>query len=589
MEDCCDICGVIGVADALITCTQCKINCEHMYCMRTLLEEHIDDWRCEECESSSKPKPLASCLLGELPDVPKLSNSVEGRNGSELCSESRKLLNDSRGGSHDWERMVATGKTKYICVKEAIMLSSVEKKPFAPSNITCHSKPTRPKIGVNKSERTLIRPKTVPLLFSSQQNLASGPLRQPKPQRLGNMEISERQWQQSKKLTEVQRSVSSLQPSQAPMNKHMQKEQPAEVQLPQTKARRLMKTPLSGPSPNASPVTISGGIGHTTIELRTCNAENGNNNLLPDLEKCSRAPALDALWKGSFSIQDNHRHWELNHQIQAHPPSQVRGKICEFSKQMPEVLHFQLVPFKKFWINLFEYIPDERDIGLYFFPSVGERSEDYISLLESISVRNLALRKQIADVELLVFTSKLLRVNCQCWEGKNFLWGVFHHLKRDTTARVDNRGLKLSVQPLHDANPGHNQVDDREEADMDIDMIGGINVGRKDVPVQKETLRGKCISFRKESVTAMSLPGSDKQINYVSRHIFDPATTVPSLNIKMEPHDAVPPGFEEVCRLRVQGSSSSVENVGVGEGKRREPDYHGCLRSFPAKLKSEYV
>ncbi|EYU43083.1 hypothetical protein MIMGU_mgv1a025295mg, partial [Erythranthe guttata] len=109
----------------------------------------------------------------------------------------------------------------------------------------------------------------------------------------------------------------------------------------------------------------------------------------------------------------------LNHQIQAHSPSHVRRKIYEFSKQMPKVIHVQLVPLKKFWIDFFEeYTPYERDIGLYFFPGGGERCAsvscfDYISLLESITVKNMALRIQIADVELLVFTSKLLPVNCQ--------------------------------------------------------------------------------------------------------------------------------------------------------------------------------
>ncbi|KAL0442079.1 UNVERIFIED_CONTAM: hypothetical protein Sradi_0146800, partial [Sesamum radiatum] len=151
------------------------------------------------------------------------------------------------------------------------------------------------------------------------------------------------------------------------------------------------------------------------VELQTCNAENVNNNLLPDLEKCSETPALDAVWKGSFSIQDDHRHRVLNPQIHAHPAARVRRKIHEFSKQMPKVLHFHWVPYKSVWINLFQdYIPDERDIGLYFFPGDSERYEDYAFLLDYISLQNLALRKQIADVELLVFPSKLLPANCQC-------------------------------------------------------------------------------------------------------------------------------------------------------------------------------
>ncbi|KAI3463918.1 hypothetical protein Pfo_020581 [Paulownia fortunei] len=384
MESCCDICGDIGVKEAIITCSQCKSNTEHMYCMRTLIEEHLDDWSCEECESSSKRMSLASSLTKELPSLSKLAHSVEVRNGAALHAESRNLLNESRKVSIDWEKQVASGKTKYICAKEGIILSSGAMNSLSPSKVTSHSSLPQPKIGVNKSQRSHIWPSSQPINFSSQHDLDSGPSRQLKTQRLGNMEISDGQQQQSKKLT--------------------------------------------------------GGNGCTPAELRTFNAENVNRNLLSDLEKHSYAPSLSASWKGSFSIHGL-KHGELILQIQAHSPSRFRRKAYEFSKKMPQVLQFELVPCKTFWIYFFqENFPDRRDIGLYFFLSDRERSEDYVSLLESISMKSLALRKQIDDVELLIFTSKLLPVDCQRWEGKNFLWGVFHHLKRYPTACLDNRG-----------------------------------------------------------------------------------------------------------------------------------------------------
>ena len=113
---------------------------------------------------------------------------------------------------------------------------------------------------------------------------------------------------------------------------------------------------------------------------------------------------------------------------------------------MPQVLHFELVPSKPILNNLFnDYIPDRNDIGLYFFPGAGERwarsrvvnffdfqlllsildinllitslidssEEGNIFLADQIISTNYALRKQIADVELLVFSSKLLHANCQ--------------------------------------------------------------------------------------------------------------------------------------------------------------------------------
>lgn len=574
MEECCDICGDIGVSQALLTCCHCKINIEHMYCMRIPLEERKEDWCCKECESCSS-KPLSSYLLEDLTDVSKI-NSSEVRKGGELRPETRKLPNESRAGAGDWEKMVLSGKTKYICVEEALMLPTGEKKSFPSSRITCQPKTARHKSGMCKLDRAAIRPRTGLLDFSSHQNIASEPLRPPKLQRPGNMEIGEKQLQQSKKLKEELRSVSSLRPAEALKDTDKVKELPSEVQLPVT--RRLVKqSPV--PSLNASPVAISGGDGHNnSIDPSTSYAENMSNNLLLDSDKYSQVPALDALWKGRFRILDDHTQAENNHLVEAYPHSRVRKKIYEFSKEMPEVLQFESVPSETFWKSLFnESIPDKRDIGLYFFPRVGERSEEnYIILVESISSKNLALRIQIADVELLVFSSKLLPVNCQCLEGKYYLWGIFHRLKRDTITRLDSKILELSVQPSDGVNHDQSQVngrgevnvdieDDvnheqsllnyREEVDMDIDMIGGIDVGTVEIPVRRERLRWG------EPTAAMALPESAQQIPSISRSSFAPIATIPSPNVKIESHYLIPPGFEELYRLRIQSSSSPVDNA----------------------------
>ncbi|KAK4402267.1 hypothetical protein Sango_0967400 [Sesamum angolense] len=217
-----------------------------------------------------------------------------------------------------------------------------------------------------------------------------------------------------------------------------------------------------------------------TVNLAPNQGGNGCTPVQPrsDLERRSWTPTLSTSWK-------------LNLQIEGRSPSQVHRKVYRFSKQMPEVLHFELVSSKNFWKIFFqEYLPDRRDIGL---------SDDYISLLETISVENLALRKQFDDVELLVFTSKLLPVDCQRWEGKYFLWGVFHRLKQGSTACLGNKGAKFSVLPSRNTNYGCNQGDDHQEVDMDTDMLGGVNVGKVEVPVQHETLKEEHMSVRNDS------------------------------------------------------------------------------------------
>ncbi|GER41958.1 RING/FYVE/PHD zinc finger superfamily protein [Striga asiatica] len=592
--ECCDICGATGVAEAIITCSQCKTNCEHLYCMRVRIEEHFDEWQCRECESKSKQKPV--------------TNSLGEHKIDELLLESQKLLNESRSRPFHLEKRVATGKTKYLSAEEAMKLSSGQNKSLASTSVR-HMKNSR-------NERTPVKPRTVPRGFSPKVGPALGHLAQSKPERPRNAEVHERGPRKFKMLSELQRSVSNLNRSQDPTNKQMKEQRPREVQSPQAKAKILMKPPSSTPPPPPPPPQLpplppqlpplppqqppppsqqppvppqlpppppqlpppppqqpppppppppppvlppppplppsyvstynilgkNSGTRVTTIQPRTSNAENVNNNILPDLLECSCSPALDALWKGNFSILDDHRHGKLNYQIRAHPPSKVRRKIYEFSKKMPEVLQFELVPLKELWINLFKgLIPDEKDIGLYFFPSARERSEDYITLLESISAKNLALRKQISDVELLIFTSKLLPVNCQCWEGKNFLWGIFHRLKKDSTTRLEN-----------------------QEVDMDIDMIGGIHVGMKDVLVQREPLRNRRLVFNMDSAD----PTPQDENRWMGAPLLD-------VKIKSE-DDAVPPGFEEVHRMRIEKDKS-------GSGNRLS-----CFpRSFGGKVSSD--
>ncbi|XP_057805098.1 uncharacterized protein LOC131020357 isoform X3 [Salvia miltiorrhiza] len=545
--ECCDICGDVGVADALINCSLCKRNTEHMYCMRIPLEEHVNDWHCEECSMSNSP-------TSRLLDASKI-NSSEVRKGGELPAESRKLPNESRVGMGDWEKSVATGKTKYISVQEAIKLSSGEKLPFLSSSNPCLSKTPRRKSGMGKFDSTTRHRKIMPD-FSSHQNLASGPSWPTMPRKPANLEIRKKQKLQQSKITAGFGSPNSLQPSEALKDAHLVKEQLSKVQLPVT-TRSVKQSSL--PSVNTSPVSISGGDGrNNAIDRSTSGAENTSKIHSLDSAKYLLVPALDALWKGSFRILGDHAQKEINHLVQAYPPSPVRKKIYEFSKKMPKVLCFELVSSKPFWNNLFnEHIPDRSDIGLYFFPGVGESSEeDYVFLVDQIISTNYALRKQTADVELLVFSSKLLHANCQCWDGKYFLWGVFRRVKRNATTCSDNTVLDSTVQPSDGVNHDQSQVHDSNEVDMDIDMVGGINVGRVDVPVKKEPR------------AAMALPESALQVASGLR--VAPVAMIPSPNVKVESHDLIPPGFEEVYRLRIQSLSTpmvDIGNQGVGKGR----------------------
>ncbi|KAG5536469.1 hypothetical protein RHGRI_024035 [Rhododendron griersonianum] len=92
-------------------------------------------------------------------------------------------------------------------------------------------------------------------------------------------------------------------------------------------------------------------------------------------QHCMPNNILFQLSRGSFKIIDSISREELNDGFKAHPPSTVRGKVYEFSKKMPKVLQFKMLPRDNVWTDIFEdYYPTEDDIGLYFFSSDSQRS-----------------------------------------------------------------------------------------------------------------------------------------------------------------------------------------------------------------------
>ncbi|KAL2516057.1 uncharacterized protein Fot_30028 [Forsythia ovata] len=188
------------------------------------------------------------------------------------------------------------------------------------------------------------------------------------------------------------------------------------------------------------------------MEPRTSTADNVNNSILPYEDKYSSNPARNAVWMGSFSILKGFKHRTLIDRIQAHPPGIVRRKAYEFSKLMPEVLHFELFQCRELWMNLLqEHHPDGKNIGLYFLPRDSERSEDYFSLLESMIKKDLALRKQIGDVELLLFASTRLSPDCQHVkreQREDIPLGYEAYLQRvrNSLPLLKNRGVNAGVE-----------------------------------------------------------------------------------------------------------------------------------------------
>lgn len=296
------------------------------------------------------------------------------------------------------------------------------------------------------------------------------------------------------------------------------------------------------------------------MESGNFDAENHDlMDILPEAEKCFQVPALHSYWKGSFEIVTNNNNKELNDGFRAHPPSKVRRKIYEFSKKLPEVLQFKMLPRDSVWTEIFQDdCPNEDDIGMYFFSNNSQRSANYIFLLEFMETQELVMRCYMDGVELFVFTSKLLSSKSQRWNGEYFLWGVFRRVKKhkDVCKLNEEHPSSDCAQNTGDVNGDDGVVD------MDIDMLAGKDVGRVDIANSRESSRSSCGTSGEENATIISVHGSNTEIHSVLGKV-DSAIQQPSLEVKKELCNDIPPGFEGIYKLKVQNYAHKEATVRV--------------------------
>ncbi|KDP31338.1 hypothetical protein JCGZ_11714 [Jatropha curcas] len=131
----------------------------------------------------------------------------------------------------------------------------------------------------------------------------------------------------------------------------------------------------------------------------------------------SNRPMLEAAWNGSFEILDKAFAGKFYGDFEAHLPQYpciVDRRVHQFSKNMPRVLRFELLPRCNIWAETFksDFAPDD-DISLYFFPGTFESPKQQFDHLW-----------RVMEKEDLVMRSSMNEFN---WEP--FLWGVFRIMK----------------------------------------------------------------------------------------------------------------------------------------------------------------
>ncbi|XP_057251166.1 uncharacterized protein LOC104907879 isoform X2 [Beta vulgaris subsp. vulgaris] len=205
-------------------------------------------------------------------------------------------------------------------------------------------------------------------------------------------------------------------------------------------------------------------------------------------------PPANPTWKGTFKIITESLSSSFLYEIQAHPSCKLRRRVYELSRQLPMTLVFEMLPRQKFWLDFFEDdVPGELDIGLYFFPSrtfdleggsalpsksTCGHEQSYYSILEYVDGHDLVMRSRCIDeVELFVFSSKHLQEKSRFMNQKHFLWGVF--CPSDANRVAPKEIMLVQNSEVRDINEEH------EAEDMDVDMLGGHEVGTVDVVVPK--------------------------------------------------------------------------------------------------------
>nr|POE94906.1 hypothetical protein CFP56_67837 [Quercus suber] len=139
---------------------------------------------------------------------------------------------------------------------------------------------------------------------------------------------------------------------------------------------------------------------------------------------------------------------------------------------MPLILSVELLPQSQILADLFQNdCPDLRDTALYFShdDNIESSKEHAASLFEQMEVQNSMMRSSFNGVKLLIFTSKQLHVDSQ---------------NNHTLDKGDAEPPPV-ISSVEHAHNDRVSMDDSEAVDMEIDMVGGENVGRVDMVVSR--------------------------------------------------------------------------------------------------------
>ncbi|KAK8323088.1 hypothetical protein V6Z12_A12G210400 [Gossypium hirsutum] len=485
----------------------------HLYCMRVVVRDGLEDWICEGCLSKN--------------DI----NSLNSGQAENVLDSSTKIYFDLWGQvPRKRQKAIETGKVKFLPTEEVIKLSSGLPLPkrALPSNSNSGSKPVPANFTLSPSKRVFMGSKyagpcynpikvrrSPTFLQLGSENVLRGrggqisssirhqhsverpnkseedeekASRTPSKQYGSNeepvssvMAANEVTGDVDSKATDTMKETLSIanaveRADLVPNKENACKGKISDTILPNKELTMLhAKTEDAMRSSRPSPSRL-----HTTIMSSGQNihgAAEPENSDVPKTETWSRlkvslyrphAPSLHPTWMGGFKFFNTTG--ELYGDFLALPPCRVHRKAYEFSKKMPAVLQVNLLQQWHLHSHILQNgCLDLHDIALYFFPVDMERSQrNYNKLLQLMGMENSVMISYIDDLELLIFTSEQLHADS--WgvftgSNKEFFGGVFRRVK-------EHQKLPSLVSCTQDAG----------EAD---DMVSGKMVGISNMALSK--------------------------------------------------------------------------------------------------------
>ncbi|CAH8362217.1 unnamed protein product [Eruca vesicaria subsp. sativa] len=149
----------------------------------------------------------------------------------------------------------------------------------------------------------------------------------------------------------------------------------------------------------------------------------------------SAIPDHESIWQGNLEVRKARDQSAMHSGIQAHLSTLASPKVAEVVNKFPEKFSLSEVPRLSTWPAQFQDIGTKEDhIALFFFAKDVESYErNYKPLVDNMMKKDLALKGNLDNIELLVFASNQLPPNCQRWNMLYFLWGVFRGRKETST------------------------------------------------------------------------------------------------------------------------------------------------------------